>query len=340
MLFSRKSALAATTTGGLVRQSYGAFGQPRNGATWAGAVPSGDAATIDGFTRRGYTGHSMLGAMGLIHMNGRVLDAQTGRFLSPDPYVQDPGFTQSFNRYSYVANNPLSYYDPSGFMSAGTNCTRRSVRDHEAEQQRWNNILASFNRQNNSAAGAPNAPMARPNGDQELPEIFVNAQIILWPIYKTIEVCPGDMSVAGGGSGGGGGGSAGAPQGDFHYKVHDFAFCSADSLFSQFSKPDSSAPGAPAAVPGTTPDVVLTGGNPITQIVDADARTITNVTQDGHRYHSGTVEIKITPTWYGSRVSIEGRGTGPHYWENRLLGSALFSALAAKATISCTFGAE
>ncbi len=53
--------------------------------------------------------------MGLIHMNGRVEDANIGRFLSPDPYVQDALNTQSFNRYSYVNNNPLTFTDPSGF---------------------------------------------------------------------------------------------------------------------------------------------------------------------------------------------------------------------------------
>ncbi len=50
-------------------------------------------------------------------MNGRVQDAITGRFLSPDPTIPDPGFTQSFNRYSYVNDNPLSFVDPSGFCS-------------------------------------------------------------------------------------------------------------------------------------------------------------------------------------------------------------------------------
>src|SRR3546814_8639170 len=50
--------------------------------------------------------------------------------------------------------------------------------------------------------------------------------------------------------------------------------------------------------------VILTGGNPITQVVDPGARTITNITQGGHRYHSGTVEISITPTWYGSAVIL------------------------------------
>jgi hypothetical protein len=38
-----------------------------------------------------------------------------GRFLSPDPTIPDPAFTQSYNRYSYVNNNPLSFTDPSGF---------------------------------------------------------------------------------------------------------------------------------------------------------------------------------------------------------------------------------
>jgi hypothetical protein len=47
-------------------------------------------------------------------MNGRMYDAKLGRFLSPDNFVQDLYNTQSFNRYSYVWNNPLSLNDPSG----------------------------------------------------------------------------------------------------------------------------------------------------------------------------------------------------------------------------------
>jgi len=38
-----------------------------------------------------------------------------GRFLSADPFIQFPEFTQSLNRYSYVLNNPLSFTDPTGF---------------------------------------------------------------------------------------------------------------------------------------------------------------------------------------------------------------------------------
>lgn len=63
---------------------------------------------------RGYTGHEMLNEFGLINMNGRLYDPITSRFLSPDPFVQFPDFSQSYNRYSYCLNNPLKYTDPTG----------------------------------------------------------------------------------------------------------------------------------------------------------------------------------------------------------------------------------
>ncbi|MCL1932217.1 MAG: polymorphic toxin type 23 domain-containing protein [Candidatus Azobacteroides sp.] len=63
---------------------------------------------------RGFTGHEHLPEFNLINMNGRMYDPILGRFLSPDPFVQIPDFTQSFNRYAYCLNNPLIYTDPDG----------------------------------------------------------------------------------------------------------------------------------------------------------------------------------------------------------------------------------
>jgi RHS repeat-associated protein len=99
-----------------VRLSYGAFGARRNEATWSGNPPPADWTEITDDTRRGFTAHEMLDNLSLIHMNGRVYDQAIGRFLSADPFVPAPDFTQSFNRYSYVYNNPLSYTDPTGFV--------------------------------------------------------------------------------------------------------------------------------------------------------------------------------------------------------------------------------
>lgn len=75
------------------------------------------------FLGRGYTGHSLfrwvyigkhLAWFGLINMNARLYDPVHGRFLAPDPYVQAPDFTQSFNRYGYAFSNPLSFTDATG----------------------------------------------------------------------------------------------------------------------------------------------------------------------------------------------------------------------------------
>lgn len=66
--------------------------------------------------RRGYCQHEHWNEFDLIDMNGRMYDPVVGRFLSPDPYVQDMTNPQNFNRYSYCLNNPLKYTDPSGMQ--------------------------------------------------------------------------------------------------------------------------------------------------------------------------------------------------------------------------------
>ena len=105
------------STGGVeTLLSYGAFGERRNATGWTGNPTAATWTEITDGTRRGFTFHEMPDNLNLTHMNGRVYDQISGRFLSADPFVPDPGFTQSFNRYSYVYNNPLRYTDPSGFQ--------------------------------------------------------------------------------------------------------------------------------------------------------------------------------------------------------------------------------
>jgi len=59
----------------------------------------------------------MNNTFGIINMGGRIYDAALGRMLQADPFVQEPTASQSFNRYTYVFNNPLSYTDPSGYIT-------------------------------------------------------------------------------------------------------------------------------------------------------------------------------------------------------------------------------
>jgi RHS repeat-associated protein len=90
--------------------SFDAWGRRRDKDDWTYTLTSEPALFAD----RGFTGHEYLEDFKLYNMNGRLYDPVVGRFLNADPFVQDPGFTQSMNRYSYCLNNPLKYSDPSG----------------------------------------------------------------------------------------------------------------------------------------------------------------------------------------------------------------------------------
>ncbi|HKO47649.1 MAG TPA: FG-GAP-like repeat-containing protein, partial [Polyangiaceae bacterium] len=59
-------------------------------------------------TRVGFTGHDHDRDLGLIDMKGRVYDPLAGRFLTADPVMQAPYWSQGLNRYSYVFNNPIN----------------------------------------------------------------------------------------------------------------------------------------------------------------------------------------------------------------------------------------
>lgn len=105
----------ATAAGSkLGRYSEDAWGQRRDPATWNGE-PQTATYDLNVLTPRGFTGHEIIDGLGLVHMNGRIYDPQLGRMLSADLIIQNTASLQSYNRYSYVLNNPLTHTDPSGF---------------------------------------------------------------------------------------------------------------------------------------------------------------------------------------------------------------------------------
>lgn len=98
----------------LVSSSFDAWGRERN-ANGSAITDSSLFALMKTVTQRGFTGHEQVNSVGLIHMNGRMYDPTLGRFISADPIVQAPNDLQSYNRYAYVRNNPLTLTDPSGY---------------------------------------------------------------------------------------------------------------------------------------------------------------------------------------------------------------------------------
>jgi RHS repeat-associated protein len=95
--------------------SFGAFGERRDSTDWNGAPSATERTTIDNTTRIGFTSHTQLDSVNLIHMNGRVYDPLSGTFLSVDPLIRDLNSSQSLNAYAYVENRPLSWTDPTGW---------------------------------------------------------------------------------------------------------------------------------------------------------------------------------------------------------------------------------
>lgn len=91
--------------------SFDPYGNRRDPYTWQPfAVGNEPEYILD----RGYTMHEHWDNFALINMNGRVYDPGVCGFLSPDPFVQSPGFSQNYNRYIYAFCNPLKFTDPSG----------------------------------------------------------------------------------------------------------------------------------------------------------------------------------------------------------------------------------
>lgn len=109
-------ALSRAAGGGpdSLAQRFDAFGKRRNAD--GSADPAELLASASQFTERGYTGHEHLDNVRLIHMNGRLQDPLLGLMLSPDPVLGDVLRPQTLNRYGYVAGNPASLVDPSGFF--------------------------------------------------------------------------------------------------------------------------------------------------------------------------------------------------------------------------------
>ncbi|MBL8298639.1 MAG: hypothetical protein JNN30_09870 [Rhodanobacteraceae bacterium] len=105
-------------TVGLITKADGTVDQKRYFDPWGKIITreGATAATPAGPVTRGFTGQEHDFDVGLVNFRGRMYDALLRRFLSPDPVVSNPFFTQGWNPYSYVQNSPINITDPSGYQ--------------------------------------------------------------------------------------------------------------------------------------------------------------------------------------------------------------------------------
>lgn len=77
---------------------------------------TGNGYTNSGNTRQKFTGYERDDEVKLDFAQARYYSNSQGRFTGPDPLMASAEISepQSWNRYSYVINNPLSFSDPAG----------------------------------------------------------------------------------------------------------------------------------------------------------------------------------------------------------------------------------
>jgi RHS repeat-associated protein len=354
-----------------VNESFSAFGARRNPTTWSGAPTTGDLNTIAGLSRQGYTFQTWLGqSMGLNHMNGRVEDAILGRFLSPDPTIQDPSNAQNYNRYSYVNNNPLTFIDPTGFDALCGNKPCDYANDggppadgDDGGSGDGGSGDGGSGDGGSGVGGGDNSggdPPPSPPTNDGIPDVGCGIPpfgpcYALPPTPAVFSPTPARSSFVGGGGVSKPPNNSKAQSPQTHgYSFKVYTPCYAGDSMSALMSPGQSAPGAPAAHDGTT-DITLPplasswggGGqsflppdfftpNPIQQNVSVANGQIANTALGGHIFYPGSVTTTVIPSVFGgSTVQTVGQGSGNYPVLNDVLGFLFFGLRNLSLEIGC-----
>lgn len=98
--------VVSTITGNrITRHAYHSFGE-------------NDFGGAPDYATKEFTGHERDRETGLDYMFARYYGAGIGRFVSTDPIDGSPPDSKSFNKFTYVLNNPAQFVDPSGLYWA------------------------------------------------------------------------------------------------------------------------------------------------------------------------------------------------------------------------------
>jgi RHS repeat-associated protein len=117
------------------------------GSNWDGACtsfPYGDgmACTVPPLSTEQFAGKERDNESGNDFFGARYYGFSMGRFLSPDPLLNSrrPDNPQTWNRYTYGLNNPLTITDPTGLYNLINNCAGDDSKCNKAFAQDAKNL--------------------------------------------------------------------------------------------------------------------------------------------------------------------------------------------------------
>ena len=96
-----------------------------------------------------YSGYQYDSETGFYYLNARMYDPKIARFLQEDTYTGNPNDPLSLNLYTYVKNNPLIYYDPTGHISVYINGVTAYINPASGEDREFVKYL--YNETSNTA---------------------------------------------------------------------------------------------------------------------------------------------------------------------------------------------
>ncbi|MCW5970178.1 MAG: RHS repeat-associated core domain-containing protein [Blastocatellales bacterium] len=122
-----------TGANGVVRHDYLPFGEEIGGGIGIRGSSSGYGMDT---VRQKYTGYERDGETGLDFAQARYFASAQGRFTSPDPLLESGkiAIPQSWNRYAYTLNRPLTLIDPTGLEAEVTS----GIEDEEQRRRQAN----------------------------------------------------------------------------------------------------------------------------------------------------------------------------------------------------------
>jgi RHS repeat-associated protein len=102
-----------------------------------------------------FTGKERDTESGLDYFGARYYGSSMGRFMSPDPLLNSgrPDNPQTWNRYAYALNNPLTTVDPTGLYNLDSDCLKNKACAASAEKLR-NGVSDLTKAANGMKAGA------------------------------------------------------------------------------------------------------------------------------------------------------------------------------------------